>query len=394
MDIFMESPAGDDEGRGLFFDDLMTDSQISELELSSQLLGRTRPSSASTPSSSRPSSGIPSYKPTPPRPPTIARRAAPQPAPIRHQTEQLFDKRVTSSSTRNRHIRHDSSTSVDSWESDADLVDPRQVPRQPNESQQDLAERIANLTRTINANAAFCVEVSSKMIELARENKHLLDASRSTLETYILQPALKIPGILKQYYPGIQDGLQDGLDTLREYEVQLRRTVQNVANGRDMVRAQGVNGVAVEGASRRGEMTRLKDRLVEQDALLRDSSQHVQRLIRERETLKKQLHKRTRSGSGHEAAMMGLGMADTDKVPFLRLDVDEEHSDDGREDQPNSEKDMVALADHLREMRVLMDRLAIHEQTSNHERRHSNSKPDDIGKELAADDEDPEWTLL
>ncbi|MBH1945697.1 hypothetical protein I5L01_15920, partial [Erythrobacter sp. YJ-T3-07] len=93
---------------------------------------------------------------------------------------------------------------------------------QPNESQQDIAERIAHLTRTINANAAFCREVSGKMIEFARKNKHLLDASRTTLDTYIVQPALKLPGIIKQYYPGFQDNLLDGLEVLKEYEAQLR----------------------------------------------------------------------------------------------------------------------------------------------------------------------------
>lgn len=348
----MESPIEGEDGGGLFLDDLMADSQISNLELSSQLLGRNRSYPASTPPSSRPSS-VPSYLPTPPRPAT-SKRSAPPPA--KYHREALAKSRTSN----NRHARRDSSTSVDSWESDADFVDRRQVPRHAYESQQDLAERISNLTRTINANAAFCVEISGKMIELARENKHLLDASRSTLDTYVLQPALKIPGILKQYYPGIQDGLQDGLVILREYEAQLRRTVQNCANGRDMARAQGVGGGAGEVAGRRGEVTRLKDRLVEQDALLRDSSQHVQRLIRERETLKKQLDQRRRSGSVPEADLHGLGSTDADYPDFSRLNSVEEH-DYGEGEQPSSEKDMAALADHLREMRVLMDRLALHE---------------------------------
>ncbi|KAM0817025.1 hypothetical protein AB5N19_02827 [Seiridium cardinale] len=387
MDIFMDSPAGSEDSGGLFLNDLMADSQISNLELSSQMLGHRRPYILSTPPSSRPSSG-PSYKATPPRPPS--RRVVPPPPPLaRNHIEAAPKGRSTTAS---RHARHDSSTSIDSWESDADFVDRRQVPRHHNESQQDLAERIGNLTKTINANAAFCLEVSGKMVELARENKHLLDGTKSTLETYVWQPALKIPGILKAYYPGLQDGLQDGLVIFREYEAQLRRTVQNCANGRDMARAQGVGGSAGEGSGRRVEMSRLKDRLVEQDALLRNSSQHVQRLIRERETLKKQLHQKKWSSSGQDTDLMGLGVSDAEDTDLPYLQSDGEHNEGGKE-RPSSEKDMAALADHLSEMRVLMDRLALHEAT-NHERRDPNARGHDSGDELAADDEDPEWTLL
>lgn len=348
----MDSPTEGAIADGLFFDDMMADSQISNLELSSELLARNRSYPASTPPSSRPSS----HKPTPPRR-LITKHAAPARNSERREIATSNDRTATF-----RYDRRDSSTSIDSWESETDFIDRRQVPRQPIESQQDLAERIGSLTRTINANAAFCLEVSGKMVELARENKHLLDASKSTLETYVLQPALKIPGILKAYCPGIQDGLQDGLVVLREYEAQLRRTVRNCANGRDMARAQGVvGGGIVEGSPRRGEMSRLKDRLVEQDVLLRDSSQHVQRLIREREALKKQLHQRQRDSQGQETELASLDVNNPEGQGFIRPSDVKDHENGLDEEQPDSEKDMAALADHLSEMRMLMDRLALHE---------------------------------
>jgi hypothetical protein len=354
MDVFMDSPDEGEDG-GLFLNDLMAESQISNLELSSQILGRGRSYPAFTPPSSRPSSGR-SHKPTPPRPSTVRRTVPPH---ARHREEASANEKNTTV-----HSLHGSSTSVDSWESDADIVERRHVPRHANESQQDLAERISHLSRTINANAAFCLELSSKMIEVARENKHLLDGTKSTLDAYVLQPALKLPGILKTYYPGIQDGFHDGLEVLREYEAQLRRTVQNCANGRDMARAQGVHGVggASDGGERKREMNRLKDRLVEQDALLRDSSQHVQRLIREREALKKQLEQRKEIDRGSEQESDLLKIDATDDAdagyPQLHSGEDQIHSIG---EEPNSEKDMAALADHLSEMRVLMDRLALHE---------------------------------
>ncbi|KAI1880718.1 hypothetical protein JX265_000958 [Neoarthrinium moseri] len=364
---FVNSPLeGEDDGT-LFPDFLMADSQISNLDLSSPEPGSDhhqpfRPSALPSTVPSSPPSANPWYDPAAPR---AGRRD-----PGRHDL--LPDN-------------------FESWEADADFIDSRSVPHKPNESQQDLAERINSLTRTINANAAFCLEVSGKMIELARENKHLLDASKSTLDTYVLQPCLRLPGILQTYYPGIQDGLQDGLEALKVYESQLRRTVQNCANGRDMARAQGIAGK--DGGSR-GEMTRLKDRLVEQDALLKDSSQHVQRLIREREALKKQLDARKRdSGKVVDA----LGLLAEDVIPDSEQrgknpTPDFDYDGHGGREQPGSERDLVALADHLREMRVLMDRMALHE-ASNHER-HNSTTGDDTEEGYAADDEDPDWTLL
>jgi hypothetical protein len=337
-----EGPAEGEEDGALFPNFLMADSQISDLDLSSPELESQRPPLPST------------FAPSNPRHESASARAG---------RESRYGRELATRTTPSRHKSRNhapanivSRGSKESWDSDIDVIDERQIPRQPDESQQDLAERINNLTRAINENATFCLEISGRMVELARENKHLLDVSKSTLETYVLQPALRMPGILKTYYPGICEGLHGGLQVLKEYESQLRRTVQNCANGRDLVRAQGVAGG--EG-SRRGEMTRLKDRLVEQDVLLRDSSQHVQRLIREREALKKQLDARRRDAPQlHEVDLMGLGIsgATADSQQNGGLADGDEY--DGR---LSSESDFAVLADHLREMRVLMDRLALHE---------------------------------
>lgn len=337
-----EGSAEGEEDGALFPNFLMADSQISDLDLSSPELASQSPRRPSSYAFNNPRHGP---APTRTRPESSYNRESPirQHAPSRNVRGNPGPAGVLPrGGTR------------ETWDSDVDVIDERQVPRHPNESQQDLAERINSLTRAINENATFCLEISGRMIELARENKHLLDVSKSTLETYVLQPALRMPGILKTYYPGICEGLQGGLHILREYESQLRRAVQNCANGRDLVRAQGVAGG--EG-SRRGEMTRLKDRLVEQDALLRDSSQHVQRLIREREALKKQLDSRSWDAQ-HEVDLPLLEIDGDPADPLQNGDLGGENEDESR---LSGDTDFAVLADHLREMRVLMDRLALHE---------------------------------
>lgn len=392
-DILTGSPAPgyEDDNGDMFLNDLMGGSEISDLELSSQLLHRGR--SYPTPPSSRPSSGKPTYQPLQPSRSYKPRQPHAPVSPPRAHTAYERNAAPPANQHARMHIRkQDSFTSEASWESDADFVDRRHVPREHRETQHDLAERINKLTKTINENAAFCLEVSGKMVELARENKHLLDGTKSTLETYVLQPALRIPGLLRTYYPGVQENLQDGLEILRDYEAQLRRTVRNYANGQDMARAQGVAGIGggPGGGSGRREVTRLKDRLVEQDALLRQSSQYVQTLMRERDALKKQLHRRSHSHDEHAA--------------YPRLDTDDgiggeppqigtQTPTTKEDEEPSSEKDLVAIEGHLQEMRALMERLALKE-ASNPNRRHSSSSNEKPPEDLAVDDEDGEWTML
>ncbi|KAI0129522.1 hypothetical protein BJ170DRAFT_593085 [Xylariales sp. AK1849] len=361
--FFSGSPLdGDDEDDDVLSGGfLMADSQISNLDLSSP-----EPESQQSP---------------PPRTKSASDRRRPRPPPSSSSSSS------SSSSTRRRPDCVDAHRNTQSWEADAVAIDSRRVPRHPHEAQQDLAERIGSLTQTINANAAFCLEVSGKMMALARENKHLYDASRSTLDAYVLQPCLRLPAVLRTYYPGIQDGLQNGLDLLIEYEAQLRRAAENCANGREMARAQGVGGA--EGGVRR-EVSRLKDRLVEQDTLLRDSSQHVQRLIREREALKKQLEAKEETPP-EKLDLLGLGMEEEEEdARPLDMDVTGP-TEDSR--HLGGKKCTAALSDQIRELRVLVDQLALH-QASNHERQNSTTKDDNVGDGYDGDDEEPDWTLL
>ncbi|KAH8666380.1 hypothetical protein BX600DRAFT_511320 [Xylariales sp. PMI_506] len=353
-DMFSGNPADSQHIEDPFTGLLMADSQISELDISSQDLHAH--------SSSHPRR----------RTKRVAATHVPRRRPVSQSSGSLdsgYSEGVAPQST------------AQEWEADAISVDEYEVPLFPDESQQDLAERINSLTRTINANAALCLEVSGRMIEIARENKHLYDASKSTLNDYVLQPCLKLPGILRTYYPGLQDGLQDGLEVLKEYESQLRRAVRNCANGKDMAWLQ-TGGSEAAG----GEMKRLKDRLVEQDVLLRDSSKHVQKLIREREALRKQLEARKNKRLGEELDGHGLDGGDG------RYDDPAEGNDEAGGDP--GDRNMTALSDQLRELRVLVDQLALQE-ASNEDRELPDAQVSghhDDGCE--GSDEDSEWTLL
>jgi hypothetical protein len=328
----------------------MGGSQISNLELSSQPPSRGR--SLPTPPSSRPSSGK-LYQPA-------AYHRSPDPyAALPPKTESRWQHAYDQNRHIQNHIREESPASVNSWESDADFVDRREVPRHHRESQQDLAERINNLTRTINANTAFCIEVSGKMVKLARENKHLLDGTISTLDTYVLKPSI---GMLKTYYPNLQDGLQDGLEVLREYEAQLRRTVQNCTNGRDMARAQGVSstGMMASGGGGGGkrEMNRLKDRLVEQDALLKDTNQYLLELMQQRDEFKKQLDRQSQGGKRKEMDLLGLNEDDPFEIETQSRPRAKGHQTRVEDDEDDSErKNMALFQNQLRELHVLVSQL-------------------------------------
>ncbi|ETS78207.1 hypothetical protein PFICI_10269 [Pestalotiopsis fici W106-1] len=380
MDSYMDSPRDEDYGADLYLDNFMSSSQISNLDLSSRppSRGRTLP----TPPSSRPSSGK-LYQPAP-------RYVAPPASESRWQHTHDLNRNTR------EHIRQDSPDSIDSWESDADFVDRRQVPRHTHQSQQDLAERINNLTRTINANAAFCVEVSGKMVKLARENKHLLDGTISTLDTYVLKPGI---GMLKTYYPNLQDGLHDGFEVLKEYEAQLRRTVQNCTNGRDMARAQGVSGtgmMASGGSSGKREMNRLKDRLVEQDALLRDSNQYMLRLMQQRDEFKKQLDRQGHDNNNNNREgvdLIGLNADDPAETDPSQLDIKSHQTREEYEEDDEEKRNMTMLQNQLRELHVLVSQLQ-HDKASNHERRLSSANNGKPREDLEADNEDSGWTLL
>jgi len=261
-------------------------------------------------------------------------------------------------------------------------IDAARLPQNPDESQQDLAERINQLTRTINANAQLCLETSRKMVALAQENKHLAYEAGAQLDTYVLQPALKLGQALRTYCPGVDEGVQ----ALWEYEAQIRKRVINGLNGRDAL-------FQTVGAGRKGkEVDRLKDRLIEQDALLRDSSQHIRKLMSERDRLRRKLE------SGYQTANGQGGYHDGPASPGYR-DLDEmvqqsQTTTAGRAQHQRtaSHAEDAQLAEQLGELRMLVDRLPVLNDVpaiNDSQIKHSASAHLQAGQ----DDED-DWTLL
>ncbi|KAK8085018.1 hypothetical protein PG997_006289 [Apiospora hydei] len=257
------------------------------------------------------------------------------------------------------------------FEDDAVPIDPRRLPLHPDESQQDLAERINALTQAIQSNTQFCLDLSGQMLTLANHNRHLLPvlSSRvsSVVASYVVEPALKLPGALMTYYPA-----------LRDYEGKVRRTLANCANARDMALAQGVGTDS--------DVKRLKDRLVEQDSLLRDSSSHMQRLVRERDALRQQL----------SSPLVSSGASENDSGTLV--DGQKHNNNDGRSGRTTSRDhrdDAAMLADQLRELRIILDQLAL-DTAANHDRNDDGGNEDDENDcaDSQADEEEDSWTLL
>lgn len=282
----------------------------------------------------------------------------------------LSGRRNSQSSAQDSHY---SSVSLppDRFEDDAVPIDARRLPLHPDESQQDLAERINALTQAIQSNTQFCVDLSTQMLTLANQNKHLVPAFSSKVSSvvanYVIVPALRLPGALKTFYPALQ-----------EYEDKVRRTLANCANGRDMALAQGVGTES--------DVKRLKDRLVEQDALLRVSSSHTQRLMRERDALRQQLSLPLTKSDASET--------DNGTAPSEQKRHEEQ---DGSERTSNRQgsRDSVVLADQLREIRILVDQLAL-DTASTHDRNgNSNNKEDGHNAvDTQGEEEEDDWMLL
>ncbi|KXJ97085.1 hypothetical protein Micbo1qcDRAFT_229834 [Microdochium bolleyi] len=263
-------------------------------------------------------------------------------------------------------------------------IDPTQLPQHPDESQQDLAERINQLTRTINANAQLCLETSRKMVALAQENKHLAYEAGAQLDTYVLQPALKLGQALRTYCPGVDEGVQ----ALWEYEAQIRKRVVNGLNGRDSLFQPG-------GGGRQGkEVDRLKDRLIEQDALLRDSSQHIRKLMSERDRLRRKLETgyNTQDDDGGARRRESPGYRDLDDIVRQAQDGSPPPTSRASHQRAASHTEDAQLAEQLGELRVLVDRLPVlHDvpSSSDTKARHGASTSTQAGN-----DEDDDWTLL
>jgi hypothetical protein len=350
---FPDSPIEDEEADNFFPNYLMADSQISSLDIASlepaQPNERTHVPARSTP---------------------VTRT---------NRTSNSY-----SSSPFTRGDAYSETPRYRPWEEDAVTVESRHLPARPDESQQDLAERLNHITHT--------------------------------LDSYVVRPCRRVPGILKTYYPGVRDGLQDGLEALVAREGQLRRAVANHVNGREMARLQEAGGGGGVGGE---EVSRLKNRLVEQDALLWDSNQHVKRLMRERDALKRQLETTATVTPTTTATRRHDPVTEGD---LLGLDINEKGSSQPGETPPDardadddnqsttSEKEVTVPVDQLRELRVLIDQISIREvslftflslslklkstQASKHERWKSVTNEDRHGGASDGDDEEPGWTML
>ncbi|KAK8097976.1 uncharacterized protein PG998_013462 [Apiospora kogelbergensis] len=361
METFLgqRAPSSPEYGDEVAFQ-LLSDSQISDLDLSST----TEPQESTdaygfvrSPLAPVQTSQGRSHRPSSPQ---IQRTPSEYSKNFQSQPRKPFSMPSPYGNSSNEKHRHD-----------AVPIDARRLPLHPDESQQDLAERINALTQAIQSNTQFCVDLSTQMLTLASQNKHLVPAFSSKVSSvvanYVIVPALRLPGALKTFYPALQ-----------EYEDKVRRTLANCANGRDMALAQGVGTES--------DVKRLKDRLVEQDALLRVSSSHTQRLMRERDALRQQLSLPLTKSDASET--------DNGTAPSEQKRHEEQ---DGSERTSNRQgsRDSVVLADQLREIRILVDQLAL-DTASTHDRNgNSNNKEDGHNAvDTQGEEEEDDWMLL
>ena len=173
--------------------------------------------------------------------------------------------------------------------------------------------------------AKFGVATSGRLVTLARENQHLAVEAGQQLDAYVLRPCLRASTDLARIYcPEVT--------RTPPAEEKLRRAI---AGGRGPGPGRGPRTAGARGATRSGrggaasqgdgaaewtsererdrEILRLKDRVVEQDALLRDWHQHVRRLLRERDALRRRL---TRGQEEPESTAEAHGGPEPEPAPM------------------------------------------------------------------------------
>ncbi|RYP12221.1 hypothetical protein DL767_011426 [Monosporascus sp. MG133] len=248
------------------------------------------------------------------------------------------------------------------------------------------AESIAQVAR-------LCVAASGRLLAVARENQHLAAEAGVALNSWVLRPCLRLGADLARTY------CPEGVRALRDAEMQVRRAVSgggrhpagrgsSSSNKGGGASGSGTSGgpVAAGGNAER-EVLRLKDRLVEQDALLRDWNQHIRRLMRERDRLRKRLLASQERGQGqgqdpangawqlqlspgHRAQKTGGATgpgnyhSESEKegrTPVLRAS-NGERTESG--ESVNRHANTQQLTEQLRQLQVLLDQLTIHEVSS------------------------------
>ncbi|EMR67858.1 hypothetical protein UCREL1_5139 [Eutypa lata UCREL1] len=440
---------------------MMADSQISELDLAPEKprtaptatrnKSRTTTAAAATATARHPNSSSSDRKPRRTTTTTTTTRLPKGPLPNSGSRKQqhrrvsppeqpfmMGEEPPSVSNRQNNHNKNGSSShdnTSDSWEED-DMVDARDLAsyspsyspstnnsyytssspppsyRSSNSNrnhyqQQQQQQPTTTATATATAEerlthlARLCVAASGRLVTVARDNRHLAVEAGTRLDAYVLRPCLRAgAGFARTYCP-------EGLRALREAEAQVRRVVAGGVGGaghrRGNSSSSGGGGGSGEarGLLSEKELLRLKDRLVEQDVLLRDWHLYSRRLMRERDILRKRL-----SSEGGELVPLppGEGVGNDEvleqqkqrrkrsRTPQFRTPCASAHGDgdgggdgngDGDRDgdagieenisrhattatrqqqqQQQQKQQQQQLAEQLRQLQMIVDQLALHE---------------------------------
>ncbi|RYP64188.1 hypothetical protein DL771_008879 [Monosporascus sp. 5C6A] len=227
------------------------------------------------------------------------------------------------------------------------------------------AESIAQVAR-------LCVAASGRLLAVARENQHLAAEAGVALNSWVLRPCLRLGADLARAY------CPEGVRALRDAEMQVRRAVSGGGRhpaGRGSSSKGGgasgsgtSSGPVVAGGNTEREVVRLKDRLVEQDALLRDWNQHIRRLMRERDRLRIRLlaSQGRGQGQGQDPAngewQLQLQKTGGTTGPGNYHSESEKEGRTENGESVNRHANTQQLTEQLRQLQVLLDQLTIHER--------------------------------
>ncbi|RYP52276.1 hypothetical protein DL768_002488 [Monosporascus sp. mg162] len=325
---------------------------------------------------------------------------------------------------------------IASWEEDV-APDSSYAPPIGAHHQQQQQQFEPGTAESIAQVARLCVAASGRLLAVARENQHLAAEAGVALNSWVLRPCLRLGADLARAY------CPEGVRALRDAEMQVRRAVSgggrhpagrgSSSSGSSSSKGGGVSGSgtssgpAAGGGNTEREVLRLKDRLVEQDALLRDWNQHIRRLMRERDRLRKRLLASQERGQGqgqdpangewqlqlspgHHAQRAGGATgpgnyhSESEKegrTPVLRASNGERmENGEGVNRHANTQQ----LTEQLRQLQVLLDQLTIHEVLDDDDGNADDISEGYLGPEErdklprpdggAGDSADEDWTLL
>ncbi|RYP20290.1 hypothetical protein DL765_002853 [Monosporascus sp. GIB2] len=281
---------------------------------------------------------------------------------------------------------------IASWEEDVAPDSSYAPPIGTHHHQQQQQQLDPGAAESIAQVARLCVAASGRLLAVARENQHLAVEAGVVLDSWVLRPCLRLGADLARAY------CPEGVRALRDAEMQVRRAVSgggrhpagrgsrsgSSSKGGGAGGSGTSSGSAVAGGSTEREVLRLKDRLVEQDALLRDWNQHIRRLMRERDRLRKRLlaSQERGQGQGRDPAngewQLQLSPGDRAQKAGGPAGPDNYHSESEKEgptpvlgasngerresgDSVNRHANTQQLTEQLRQLQVLLDQLTIHE---------------------------------